>query len=487
MVATTEGRVVVLEFNELSPSLMERFIRDGDLPNFERLYSESLVFTTEAAERPPYLEPWIQWVTVHTGLNYRDHGIYALDEGHTLQAERTWDVVSAAGSPVLVWGSMSLGYRAPIRGIVVPDPWTTKLAPVPETLTSYFRFIQRHVMEHTGERAGLTVRDYARFIGFMLRHGLSLGTAASMVGQLVGERLGPSRWKRASGLDRLQFDAFRSCYRRVRPRLATFFSNSTAHYQHFHWREMEPDKFKIKPSHAEMSTYRDTILFGYRAMDDLVGRFLGLIDADTTLVLCTALSQQPCLLYDDAGGKVLYRARDLAALLRFAGVSSHRCATPVMAEEFILTFETEQDASAAERGLRALSVAGQSALLALRRGTRIHSGCKIFHPLPGDTRLSVDGTQSSAPFFDLFYQVEGTKSGMHHPDGIFWIRTPARTHAVERERVPLAAVAPTILRLLSLSCPSQMAEAHHMGVLLGVLRGCDVDQSRNLAKRVTAE
>src|SRR5439155_787055 len=196
----------------------------------------------------------------------------------------------------------------------------------------------------------------------------------------------------ASGLDRLQFDAFRSCYRRVRPRLATFFSNSTAHYQHFHWREMEPDKFKIKPSHAEMSTYRDTILFGYRAMEDLVGRFLGLI------------------------------------------------------------------------------VDGRPALLALRRGTRIHSGCKIFHPLPGDTRLSVDGTQSSAPFFDLFYQVEGTKSGMHHPDGIFWIRTPARTHAVERERVPLAAVAPTILRRLSLSCPSQLAEAHHMGVLLGVLR-----------------
>jgi hypothetical protein len=60
--------VVLLEFNELTPSLMSRFIGSGLLPNFKQFYDESLVFTSVAAEREPNLEPWIQWVTVHTGL-----------------------------------------------------------------------------------------------------------------------------------------------------------------------------------------------------------------------------------------------------------------------------------------------------------------------------------------------------------------------------------------------------------------------------------
>ena len=62
--------VIMLEFNELSPTIMERFIREDKLPNFKTLYDESQVYLTVAAEEPPYLEPWIQWVNVHCGLNY---------------------------------------------------------------------------------------------------------------------------------------------------------------------------------------------------------------------------------------------------------------------------------------------------------------------------------------------------------------------------------------------------------------------------------
>src|SRR2546423_14753697 len=36
--------VILLEFNELSPSLMHRFMAAGELPNFQRLYRESLVY-----------------------------------------------------------------------------------------------------------------------------------------------------------------------------------------------------------------------------------------------------------------------------------------------------------------------------------------------------------------------------------------------------------------------------------------------------------
>ncbi|HEY3586811.1 MAG TPA: hypothetical protein VGK85_06655, partial [Myxococcaceae bacterium] len=89
--------VIVLEFNELSPVLMRRFIDAGHLPNFRRLHDEAGVWITDAGERPPLLEPWIQWITVHSGQPYAAHGVFNLDEGHRTAAPRIWDVLSAAG------------------------------------------------------------------------------------------------------------------------------------------------------------------------------------------------------------------------------------------------------------------------------------------------------------------------------------------------------------------------------------------------------
>ena len=60
--------VIVLEFNELSPVLIEKFMLAGKLPNFRRLYDESEVSITEADAPAPQLEPWIQWVTAHSGI-----------------------------------------------------------------------------------------------------------------------------------------------------------------------------------------------------------------------------------------------------------------------------------------------------------------------------------------------------------------------------------------------------------------------------------
>jgi arylsulfatase A-like enzyme len=70
--------------------------------------------------------------------------------------------------------------------------------------------------------------------------------------------------------------------------------------------------------------------------------------------------------------------------------------------------------------------------------------------------LQLDGGERTVPFHDLFYQLDLVKSGIHHPDGLMWIRTPARSHSVNREKVPLVSVAPTMLGLLGIEPPSQM-------------------------------
>jgi hypothetical protein len=442
--------VILLELNELTPRLIERFMAEGSLPNFRRLRDESRVFTTDAEEQGENLNPWIQWVTVHTGLSFAQHGVFRLGEGRRCPAPGIVDLASRAGRRVLQFGSMNVPFQTPLNGAAVPDPWATDLEPYPSELAPYVRFVRQHVLEHTNEQAAASRADTLAFLRFMLGHGLSAGTLAAILRQLVRERSGRYGWQRVAILDLLQWDVFAWYYRRLRPQLATFFLNSVAHLQHTHWRNLEPERFAIQPSPAEQTEYSDAIAFGYRKQDALIGRFLDLAGPETTLVLCTALSQQPCLTWEDKGGKRFYRPHAYEDLIAFAGITeAHRCA-PVMSEEFSLRFEELAAAERAETALRGLEVAGEAAFWVHRDGLELYGGCRIHHDLPQSAALK-NTSGLSRPFHELLYQAESLKSGIHHPHGILWIRRPDKRHRTVTDPVPLTCVAPTLLRLLDLA------------------------------------
>lgn len=450
--------VVLLEFNELSPTLIAGFMEAGELPNFKRLYDSSSTYVTDAEEAAPNLEPWIQWITVHSGLTYDQHGIFHLGDGHRLESPQVWDLLSRAGRSVFVCGSMNSRYDLPINGAVLPDPWATGTSPYPaSTFKDYFTFVQRNVQEYTNDRVPLSGRDYLRFLRFMLGHGLSAKTGISIIRQLISERANPnSRWKRATILDKLQWDVFKHWYVSHKPDFATFFINSTAHFQHMYWRNMDPAIFTVQPDPAEQSEFRNAILFGYKEMDHLIGEALALTDdGRTVLILSSALSQQPCLVYEDIGGKTYYRPRVFERVLEFADVAGPYRVEPVMSEQFQIRFEKQEAAEAAAIALRALSLPDGPAMEAHCSGTDVYAGCNVYRQLSKDVPLT--GPNGAVmPFFRLFYQVEGLKSGMHHPDGILWIRDPSAVADHTAKRISLRDVAPTLLSYFDLPATAEM-------------------------------
>jgi len=456
--APIEGPMIVLEFNELSPALMETFIDQGYLPNFKRLRDESSVFTTDAEEVAPNLDPWIQWVTVHSGLSYDEHGIFHLGDGDKLAVKSLWDFVSDLGKTVWVCGSMNIKYESPVRGAVLPDPWTVGTSPSPSELEPYYLFVQRNVQEYTNDRVPLSKGDYFRFLKFMLSHGLSAKTVVSIMGQLWSERrTGKGKWKRATILDKLQRDVFLWYFRKLRPAFSTFFLNSTAHFQHAHWRNMDPEPFKIKPTDADQAEYQHAVRYGYEEMDRVVGDIVAAAPKNAVIVMATALSQQPCLIYEDIGGKTFYRLRTFEPLLEFAGITGCEKVEPVMSEEFHLRFGNERDAVNAAERLAALRVGGRQAMQVERRDNNVFSGCIIYSQLEHDAILENGPNGTSTPFFRLFYQVESLKSGMHHPDGILWMRVPGALPVVHRETVSLRDLPPTILSLFGVEKPGYMS------------------------------
>ena len=439
--------VIVLELNELSPPLMSRFIAAGELPNFARLQRESETWVTDAEEKPPFLEPWIQWVTVHTGLRYEQHQLFHLGDGHRLEAPRIWDTLSERGYSSWVCGSMNVGYRPGFHGLVMPDPWAKQLSASPE-LAGYLDFVRANVLEYSNEKHSIGKLDYAKFGLYMAQHGLSSESVLGLGLQLVEERTNlKAKWKRAAALDLLQFDVFKHFYKKTQPDFATFFANSTAHYQHYFWRNLDPDRFKLQPTADDQAEHREAVLFGYRRMDALVGRFIDLAGPGTTLVFATALSQQPYLLFEEDGGKVSYRPREFAPFLDAVGVKQYSDVVPVMTQNFSLRFPNKAASEAAILALSRLTVNGEP-MMAINpdpAGDSMNIGCKLHGSITKDA--VIEGGPSTVRFFDLLYQIEGVKSGMHHPDGLLWIRRPDRHHETHQQKLPLTRVHPMLLEM----------------------------------------
>ena len=85
------------------------------------------------------------------------------------------------------------------------------------------------------------------------------------------------------------------------------------------------------------------------------------------------------------------------------------------------------------------------------------SGFLIRRQIGPDAELV--GPAGKIRFFDLFYEIEGLKSGMHHPEGILWVRDARVPRPTSEEHVPLESIAPTILDLMQIPIPNHLKAA----------------------------
>lgn len=456
------GRLIVLELNELCPALLDTWMADGTLPHFRRLHAQSDVFVTRAdVDDPALLEPWIQWYSIHTGLPYDTHRVFHLTDGARAGHDDIYRMMLAAGRRVASFASMNVAPFAAPGSIFVGDPWSEQGDASPAELNIYNRFVSRNVREYSNASDRMSARDHARFLRFMAANGLSAATVAGIGTQLASERVSDRRlaYRRVAILDALQFDVFRSYYRRLKPDFATFFANSVAHLQHSYWRHMDPDAFSIRPDPAEMAAYGDAIQFGYQAMDRVVGRFLRLAEAENaTLMFVSALSQQPFLRHEELGGQHFHRLHDVAAFLRGMGIAA-RDVSPTMTHQYLARFASAEEAREARARLEALrlddgrTVFGFPAMEA--DPASLYFGCQISTRTPADT--SVIDARSNRPlrFGALFYQIEAIKSGRHHPDGCLWLQTGR--HVRHAEKCSILDILPTQLEMLGVPGPLDLA------------------------------
>src|SRR5262245_39928826 len=161
-------RVLQIEFNELVPQLMDKWIADGSLPNFKALRDRSLQFvSTVDVESPGELEPWIQWYSVHTGLSYDQHGVFHLTDGPRAKHRDIFDVLGDAGFTLGCCGSMNVKSFPADRGFFVADPWCDGQSAQPAALNTFQNFVSQYVREYSNPAGQDGKVSPAQFLSFM--------------------------------------------------------------------------------------------------------------------------------------------------------------------------------------------------------------------------------------------------------------------------------------------------------------------------------
>jgi hypothetical protein len=122
-------------------------------------------------------------------------------------------------------------------------------------------------------------------------------------------------------------------------------------------------------------------------MDALLRRFFALAEADTTTILCSALSQQPFLKREGRGGQHFYRLRDIPYFLQLLDIAP-QMVEPVMTHQYRLRFADGATAEKALAVLRQLKLGPETVFEARLSGTDIHFGCQIFDRLEDNGEIA---------------------------------------------------------------------------------------------------
>jgi hypothetical protein len=462
--------VLLLEFNEISWAVVDKLLAahgPGYLPNFARLRSQGAWATQVADERPPHLDPWVTWVTVHTGVPQEVHHASVLEqETGTIGARRSWEHAVAAGRKVGIFGSIGAYPPQPVNGFMVPGPF----APGPETFPPSLEPVQKinrlgtQVQNRTGARLG--IGELARLALQLPAHGLKSTTMFAIAAQLLRERMNPAmRWRRPALQPLVNFDIFARLYRRHQPDFATWHTNHAAHFMHHYWRAWDDSTFRAKSPPEERKRFGDAVPLGYRLCDRLLGRFIRLVGPQGVLVIASSMGQKPYQSERYQEGKIIVRIRDIERFLDVIGRDGIDEVVPTMVPQWNLTVpdpvkraQLQQRIGAARRQVGdvfepAIHVAENGQLLTISPyglSAREQGVRYFFDGCPG-------APAGGVAMETLFSQDAPTpKQGMHHPEGLlafFGAGIAPGTHLGTCSNLD---VAPTILSLLGIAIPPEM-------------------------------
>ena len=397
--AAAKPRLMLIELNEIDPSFLRGASARLGLRHLPRLLALPHARTiTDDAKEHHGLDPWVQWVGVHSGVPSAVHGVIRLGVTRSQARPQLWHALARAGYTWGVWGAMN----APLGdtrncAFFMPDPWSYDEAAYPRALDDVLalpRYVSKNYLDVD---RGVALRRALQLVRYMLRPA-NLGTSArfALAALRAVLKTGPNVHTFTTLLDYLSTLIFVQLRRRDRPDFSLIFLNHIAHLQHQFWLAGE----RI---HPEME-------LGLRLCDAMVGMLMNDRAPGEALLVMNAFKQDNVA----EAGVYGYRQHNPVEAMASLGITGARV-EQCMTNDAHLLFERAADADRAERILTACTLSDGTRPFDVERlgPTSVFYQIDFHHGIAGDARIAVDDRDIA--FTDMFMVAKRT--GAHVAEG----------------------------------------------------------------------
>lgn len=373
-----KSKLLLIELNELNFEYVEAYFAKGYLPTFKKLFSEKGFQRTVSENDYENLEPWIQWVTAHTGLDYKDHGVFRLGDIVDHDISQIWDELEAKGLTVGAVSPMNAKQRMRNPAFFLPDPWTQTSMVAPSAIRRFYRAVARMVNQNAeGQAAGADLASLG--LGFATQ--ARPGNYLRYLKYVAGARR--RKWNRAIVLDQILADMFVGFVKRKKPDFASLFLNSAAHIQHHYMFSSAAYDGTLRNPDWYVRLGDDPVRDVYELYDHILATIIAHFP-EYRIMLATGLHQVP---YHEES--FYWRLSDHEDFLRKIGVPFANV-VPRMSRDFLVECRDKEQALDAERMLMMVRDMDRQPLFEVdNRGASLFVTLAYRHEITDETKYLV--------------------------------------------------------------------------------------------------
>lgn len=409
MVLPSAKNVLIVELNEFNAELIQSAITQHRLPSLAKVWSLPK-FTYKSPDRynSGYLEPWVQWVSIHSGTPSSKHHIKHLGDVPDLTFKQCWEVLSEHDITMGVWGVMNGACQSATNvTFFIPDPWTFTEIARPQEL-NHLLDLPRYVAKNYQALSKIQLLKKAwSLLKFIAKsnQGKAIFKEVLSLGKNLVKR-GKHHYVFISFFDYIQTLLFTEYKKKYDPQVSLLFLNSLAHIQHHHW-------------HNSPDTITPEILHGLQQLDRLFAHLFRSFPNDA-IIVHNGLSQMNT---NHEKPWVLYRQKDPIAFLKALNLPILRVEQHMTHDGHVF-FANSQQRDAAFEALKYATLL-EKPLFQVEKNA--HDSCKLFYQLKFTDKLTdkkvtfvYEGKHYS--FFEHFDEIV-TRTGRHIPIGTIFSDT----------------------------------------------------------------
>lgn len=331
-----KNKTILLGLNELNFDYIKFYINKGILPNFKKIFEIQTPVETVSEKEYKLLEPWVQWVTIHSGKSYKEHNVFRLgDIVNNPKLSQIFEELEAEGLSVGAVSPFNANNRLKKPTFFVPDPWTKTNPSGNWIVKALYQAVHQSVNDNAKSKLNL-------------KSMISLG-----LGLLLYVPI--SRWfhyvktifkaknpgAKAVVLDSLLADVHLTLWKKYKPDFSNLFLNSGAHVQHHYLFNSKAYQGDLKNPDWYCPDGFDPLIQILSEYDYQLSKLLKL--NNVKLIIATGLHQQP-----HKHLTFYWRLKEHVKFAEMIGIKNFSEILPRMSRDFLVKFNIETDALNAE-------------------------------------------------------------------------------------------------------------------------------------------